>query len=463
MKYLHIFKVIIRNIFRMLWRNPKFTLVLILFIAVLVTVHLYTSPDEPKVAWYDKTGYHLNDSLTNALSDGQHTIKMERYLRKWMARNAIRGISIAIMKDQKLIYCKGIGWADKEKEIPVEAGNIFRIASASKLITAIGIMKLVDEGKLSLKDKVFGPEGILPQFTELGDKRIKDITVRQLLDHTSGFSRRKGDPMFRTADIIKWEQLESTPTPDQLIDFQLRMNLRDKPGKNPQYSNIGYLVLSRVIEQVSGQDYETYLKEHVLIPAGCYDMHLAHNYYEERYPNEVKYYGNSSKDKIESFDGSGEMKLREYGGNNIRGLMGAGAWVASAAEMMRLVASVDGKPNVPDVLSKKSVKEMRRIRSKKDFALGWARYHSKEKALVRTGTMSGTSAFIELRDKGLSFVIITNTSHYTGPRFTNSLINVMHTAMKQVPQWNTNLNLFESTSSSNTDGDADDADNTVKA
>ena len=447
LKCLRIPRNIIRNIFRLLWRNSKFSLLLCVVVAGLYTVNHYTHSEIAISSMMRESGYHLNDTLTNALSDSPHTKKMERYLHNWMAENAIRGASIAIMKDQKLIYCKGLGWADKEKGIKAEAGNIFRIASASKLITAIGIMKLVDDGKLQLSDKVFGPEGILSQFTDLGDKRIKEITVRQLLDHTAGFSRRKGDPMFRTADIMKWEHLMTTPTADQLIDFQLRMKLRDKPGKNPQYSNIGYLILSRVIEEVSGQDYESYIQEHVLIPAGCYDMHLANNYYEERFPNEVKYYGNSSKDQIVSFDGSGEKKLREYGGNNIRGLMGAGAWVASAAELMRLVASVDGKPGVPDILSAKSVKEMKRIRTKKDFALGWARFRPKDGSLVRTGTMSGTSAFIELRKSGLSFVIITNTSHYTGPRFTNSLIQVMHTAMKKVPQWDTKRNLFVSSTS----------------
>ena len=443
--FLHKLKVITRNIFRLLWRNPKFSLPLCLIIAAIITVSHCTGREETPMEKLKASGYHLNDSLTNALCDSENTLKMEKYIHNWMARNAIRGVSIAIMKDQKLIYCKSLGWADKELKIKAEAGNIFRIASASKLITAIGIMKLVDDDKLKLSDKVFGPKGLLPQFTEFGDNRIKDITVRQLLNHTAGFSRRKGDPMFRTADIMKWEHLSTTPTADQLIDFQLRMKLRDKPGGNPQYSNIGYLILSRVIEQVSGQNYESFLQEQVLVPAGCYDMHLANNYYEERFPNEVKYYGCSSKDKISSFDGSGEMRLREYGGNNIRGLMGAGAWVSSSAELMRLVASVDGKPNVPDILSKKSVKEMKRIRSKRDFALGWARYREREGALVRTGTMSGTSAFIELKEKGLSFVIITNTSHYTGPRFTNSLVRMMHEAMKKVPQWDTSRDLFVST------------------
>lgn len=164
MKYLHLIKVILRNILRyilrLLLRNPKYSLVLCLFVLVLTILHHYTNSTEEQTRTDPEEeifGYHLNDSLSNSLSDSKHTLKMERYIRRWMAQNAIRGVSIAIMKDQKLVYCKGLGWADKELEIPVEAGNIFRIASASKLITAVGIMKLVDDGKLSLKDKVFGP------------------------------------------------------------------------------------------------------------------------------------------------------------------------------------------------------------------------------------------------------------------------------------------------------------------
>ena len=296
-------------------------------------------------------GYRLNDSLRNSVSDLPSTAQMERHIRNWMARNNIRGASLAVMKDERLIYCKGFGWADKEREREAEVGDIYRIASASKLITAIGIMKLCDEGRLTLDAKVFGEAGILndPHLLDIKDKRAADITVRQLLNHTSGFSRRLGDPMFRITDIMRWEKMDASPTADQLIAFQLRQRLRDKPGGSAQYSNIGYLVLSRVIEKVSGMGYEEYLQKHVLWPAGCYDMHIARNYYEQRHPHEVKYYGHYPGETIESYDGSGRMLPREYGGNDIEGLQGAGAWVCSAVELLRLVASVDGLDGVPDI------------------------------------------------------------------------------------------------------------------
>ncbi len=420
-----------------------FTLVVaIILVGFVIFIQRSCSTQKVVAVIEEDHGYRLNDSLSNADSDLPTMQKMEKHIERWMARNNIRGASLAVMRNEKLIYCKGFGWADKEQEKAAEVGDIYRIASASKLITAVGIMKLCDEGKLTLDSQVFGAEGILNQFTEIRDKRAKKITVRHLLNHTTGFSRRMGDPMFRIADVIEWEELTTTPTADQLIAFQLGMKLRDNPGGAAQYSNIGYLVLSRIIEKVSGMSYEEYLQSHVLWPAGCYDMHIARNYYKDRYPSEVKYYGHDPNDRIKSYDGTGAMRPREYGGNDITGLQGAGAWVSSAVEMMRLVASIDGNANVPDILSKESVAEMRNITRKGDYALGWARYNAKNGSLVRTGTMSGTCAYIDYRESGISYVFLTNTSHYRGASFTNSIGQMIRDAMNRVNEWPQDRDLF---------------------
>ena len=420
---------------------------LLIVIAVLLTggiIFLTRSCGEQKphaVVTAEEDIFRLNDSLYNRHSELPETKRMEQYIERWMARYNMRGASLAIMKDEKLIYCKGFGWADKEYGEVVEAGSIFRIASASKLITAIGIMRLHDEGRLKLDDKVFGEEGILPYFTDISDKRAKSITVQHLLEHTSGFSRRLGDPMFRTTDIMKWEHMATSPSSDELIAYQLTKRLRCQPGGAMQYSNIGYLVLSRIIEQVAGMSYEEYIREHVLRPAGCYDMHIAANYYEERHPREVKYYGHDPGELIESYDGSGNMRPREYGGNNITGLQGAGAWVASSAELMRLVASVDGEEGVKDILSPESVEIMNGRDGNEGF--GWAYIHNDGYRLVRTGTMSGTCAHIEWRHNGYSFVFLTNTRHYRGSIFTKDNINQMvRTALTRVTEWPEGRDLF---------------------
>lgn len=413
-------------------------MVVLLIGGVIYLRRVLTSPN---IATDDETYYHLNDSLSNEMSNHASTEKMERYILRWMARNDIKGASLAVMQDEKLIYCKGLGWADQEAEREAEAGDIYRIASASKLITAIGIMKLCEEGRLSLDDKVFGERGILSYFTSFKDKRVPNITVRQLLNHTSGLSRIRGDLPFRITDVMEWAGMTSTPSTDELIAFQLSLRLRCAPGAAWQYSNVGYLILSQVIEQVSGVDYQTYIQQNVLFPAGCYDMHLAHNYYEQRYPGEVRYYGHDDEG-IESYDGSGVLRPREYGGNDVRGLKGAGAWVASSAELMRLVASIDGKPGVPDILSTESIEEMKCVDGR---SLGWVDYIPGNKALVRTGTMSGTCAYIYLREKGLSFVFLTNTSHYRGATFTKSIGRMVRDAMVRVKSWPSDIDLFVKT------------------
>ena len=116
------------------------------------------------------------------------------------------------------------------------------------------------------------------------------------------------------------------------------------PGSWEKYSNFGYLLLSEIIEQVSGMSYEEFICKEVLAPAGCFDMHIAGNYYSDKRDNEVRYYTHEGDGKfIEEYNDSGKMVERCYGGNNIPLLSGAGAWCGSPAEIARFVAAIDGE------------------------------------------------------------------------------------------------------------------------
>ncbi len=427
----------------------KLLIVLLMMIAGLTLTIRSCQPAANRhiLAEEEEIRYRLNDSIRNAFCDFKETERMERYIRNWMARYNIRGAQLAIMNNERLIYAKGFGWADQQDSVALEAGDILRIASASKLITAIGIMKLCEEGKLTTDSPVFGPQGILNDsiFLAYKDKRVPKITVHHLLNHTSGFSRRMGDAMFRSADLIRWTGRNRKLTEDEVIAFQLGLRLRDNPGGSAQYSNVGYLVLSRVIEEASGMTYEDYIRKHVLEPAGCYDMQIARNFHHEKHPRETTYYGHAPEDLIESYDGSGLMRPREYGGHNIEGLQGAGAWVCSAAELLRLVASIDGREGVPDILSKESIQKMTTTLRKGDFPYGWARMQAKGGVLTRTGTMSGTSAYIKSRPGGISYVLITNTSSYRGASFTNRIGQMVDNALTRVKEWPKTVDLFNET------------------
>lgn len=378
----------------------------------------------PKAKPLDGISPRLNLLLTNDLSDIPELSGLDRRIRNYMNKWQIKGASLAITRNDSLLYAKGYGWADEENGIEMEPGHIMRMASVSKLITATGIMVLQDKGLLSIKDTVFGPSGILNDslfIRTIKDRNYHKITVEHLLRHQGGFNR---DPLFSSRDVKHQLQLDHAPEKEDFYRLVLSRRLRFIPGSWQRYSNFGYLLLSDIIEKVSGKPYEQFIKEEVLIPAGCYDMHIAGNYYEDRRSNEVRYYTHDGDGKfIEEYNDSGRMVERCYGGNNIPLLSGAGAWCGSPAEISRLVASIDGDPRIPDIISRNSFLQMTEYLDTETFSLGWNDTNP-AKGWSRTGTLSGTSALVKHFPDGECWILITNTSTWKGPgqaRYTDAL------------------------------------------
>ena len=394
-----------------------------LAVLVAVIIVILAIPSEKTVAPHAIRG--INAVITNEMSDCEGLVKMEKDVNVFMQRWQIRGMELAVMRGDSLLYAKGFGWADKEKEEPMRAGTIMRVASVSKLITATGIMKLVEDGKLHLSDKVFGTNGILNDTlytNNIKDKAYFDITVEQLLRHESGLTIRRGDPMFRTRDWMNIYHLKEVPDQEKLTSIAVQKRLGYAPGKSHEYSNFGYLLLSMIIERKTGQPYEKWMQENILEPAGCMDCHLAFNSYEEKLPGETRYHMQDNDPPVPKYDNSADSVVRCYGGNDIRLLKGAGAWVISAPELARFIASIDGKPGVPDILSKKSVREMTAHSEDHKFGLGWNSVDPK-KGWQRTGSLSGTSAYVTVFPNGECWILISNTHAWKGPRFSRTVHN----------------------------------------
>jgi CubicO group peptidase (beta-lactamase class C family) len=384
----------------------------------------------------------INKLLSNDNSNLPQTEKLDRQIENFLRTWRIKGASIAVMKDEKLIYAKGYGWADEEKKIKTDVKHIFRIASVSKLITATAIMKLVEKGEIRLSSKVFGDGGILnsADFSDIRDQRIKNITIENLLRHQAGFTRRYGDPMFSTLEISRRLGIDTIPSKEQIIAFSITKKLGYTPGEGTRYSNLGYLILSEVIEKITGMPYEQYIRDSILIPAGCYDMHLAKNSYTKKYTNEVKYYEPQDQEMVESFDGSGNMVSKCYGGSNIEGLFGAGGWVASPTELLKFVASIDDHPVIKDILSHESICKMTDSGPGR-LPIGWAKTYQ-HGDWVRTGTLSGTSAMLRHQTDGYTWVFVTNTSSWKGSDFPKLIDGFFKKEIKKVSIW-PNRDLFE--------------------
>lgn len=176
-----------------------------------------------------------------------------------LKEDKIAGLSIGIVKDNKIFYTQGYGTRTIGEKQTVDSTTNFLTCSISKLFTATAIMKLVEQGKLKLTDKLID---IMPEF-EMKDERYKEITIYQLLTHTSGVNN-----YFKRNFI--------TPKNDSLALTDFALKLKNKKLKYPPgvelsyktYSNSGYNLLGLVIERVSGKVYADYMEENILEPIG---------------------------------------------------------------------------------------------------------------------------------------------------------------------------------------------------
>jgi CubicO group peptidase (beta-lactamase class C family) len=380
----------------------------------------------------------ISFKLTNELSSNEYTFTIDSVFKEFISGKQIKGASVAVSKNGKLIYAKGFGFANEEDSISVEPRNLFRIASVSKLITAVTIMKLNEEGRIELNDKVFGQNGILndSMFLHYTDTRTEDITVRDLLIHTGGWNGRKSDPIFNSLYIARKMKIKPPVGLDDIIRYQLSEKLDYAPGTKYSYSNFGYTLLGKIIEKITGMSYEDYVQFAVLHPLGIYDMHIGHSFYGESFPNEVKYYDLGKPHECYAYDGSEKLVPIAYGGNNIELLGAAGGWIASAPELLKLIISIDGFESKTDILSDESIDMM--IPSKKSRVkgntIGW-RGTDGYGTWWRTGTLAGSSALIMRHKNEIDWVVLLNTSTKNRSRIHNEISRTMFKALRSVKKW----------------------------
>lgn len=375
--------------------------------------------------------HHLMD---NSMCEYEETRRFDASIHRFMRYWGIRGGSFALMRNDSLLYAKGYGFANTQDSIPCEVKNIFRVASVSKLLTAVAVMHLEETGQLSTQDFVFGEDGILNDslFLDYRDKKIKKVTVEHLLRHTSGFSNPHGDAAFNMELVAKFLDKPLPLSMDDMVLYASKNRLRAAPGGRFNYSNLGYIVLSKVIEKVSGIPYETYIKDSILAPIGCYDIHLANNYSDGFRENEVTYYEVKEAELVPSYDGTDTLVMKSLGGNDVHGLYGAGGWVASPVELLKLVSAINKCPVREDFLTPESIDFMTPY-GKNAKPAGWA--SSSAKFWLRSGSMSGTSAMIKAQKDGYSWVFISNSSSWNGPGLARQMNREITQSLRKVKKW----------------------------
>jgi CubicO group peptidase (beta-lactamase class C family) len=378
----------------------------------------------------------LSYRISNSNSSDSGLMVLDTSIVEFMKQHDIIGASVAISKKGHLVYSKGFGLADIDMNEPVVPHDLFRIASVSKLITAVAIMKLVEDEKLNIDQKVFGPQGILNDsiYLHYQDKRYEEITVRQLLEHTAGWNARKEDPVLNTLYVARVMDVEPPVTIQTVIEYALNKPLAFDPGTKYCYSNLGYCVLGQIIEKVTGTKYEDYVQFAILHPLGIYDMHIGKSFYDERYTSEVRYYDKDENTLVWSYNGSGDLVPVEYGGNDIELLGAAGGWIASAPELAKLMVAIDEFDSRPDILSKNTIDFMTSAQISTHRFIGW-RGSDGYGTWWRTGTLTGTLALIMRQKNEINWVVLLNTTTEKRKRIHNELSRSMFAALRKVKKW----------------------------
>lgn len=199
----------------------------------------------------------------------------ETLMTAFMLRHDIEAGALGIMRNGDIVFERGFGWKDVQRQVALPPDAMMRLASVSKPITAAAIRALVVDGLIQLDDRAFdvgqASGGLLPldPFPTLGDARLADVTVLHLLQHRGGWDRAiAGDLTYREIDIADAMSVASPPGRINTVRYILGQPLEFTPGSSYAYSNIGFLVLGLVIEEVTGRDYLSYVFETVLEPLG---------------------------------------------------------------------------------------------------------------------------------------------------------------------------------------------------
>lgn len=376
----------------------------------------------------------------------------DREVEGFMAERQVPGGALAVVRDRKLVYARGYGWADRERKEPVAAGALFRIASLSKPFTSAAILKLIEGGRLQLETPVFDLLQIEP-FLEKNakpDPRLRVVTVRQCLQHTGGWDRAvSGDPMFQSEKIARALDVPSPARQADIIRYVFGQPLDFDPDTRYAYSNFGYCVLGRVIEKVSGLPYEAYVRRELLQPMGIRSMCLGASLEHQRAAGEVKYYtprNRKGRSVFAEFPGRVPVP---YGTFCLEAMDSHGGWLASAIDLARFAAALDAPPRENCLRSETRhalyapppapvSRETDGSLAAHYYACGWGvRLIGREgKANYwHAGSLPGTYTLLVRRWDGLSWAVLFNQRSEDNKTPDTALDAALHRAADAVVEW----------------------------
>jgi len=353
---------------------------------------------------------------------GPEHVAMRNLALAFMNQFYVPALSVAMVRDGGFVYEGAFGKSDAEHQQQCTDATVFRIASVSKPITSVAIFTLVEQNKVHLSDKVFGPSGILGNDYSKGPYKqyVTDVTVDHLLTHTSGgWSDDSTDPMFRDkgwdfTKLISWT-LENLP-------------LTSPPGERFVYSNFGYCVLGRVIEKITGQSYANYVQQAVLGPCGITDMQIGGDSSKHPAPNEAVYFGQFNEKPYDI---------------NVPRLDSTAGWIASPSDLCRFAFHLGGgSAAAPSILKPETIRVMTTPSpaypqsSPARYARGWMVGDNGAGNWWHNGSLPGSTSILVRLPNGMCWAALINTRTQPSATIDNALDQLVWNMAGQVRAWN---------------------------
>ncbi|MFN8346112.1 MAG: serine hydrolase [Spirosomataceae bacterium] len=355
-------------------------------IAALLTSVLFSAGSLAQVS-VKAVGNHRSGET---IADNDTCRMIDIYLTQLSVDKNFSG-GLLIIKNGKKIFSKGYGWADKARAIPFTPATLASMGSITKAFTATAVMKLVEMGKLTLKDP-------LKKFFVTVPNDKATITIHQLLTHSSGFHE------FLKEDKGDYEKIETAA----FLNRAFAEPLAFTPGQKAVYTNVGMSLLAIIIEQVSGMDYEAFLKKNVLNPIGI--TNIGYHFPVSQPVTIARGYQNG-KDW-----GTHPERFEEAGGGPYWNLKGNGGLEASLDDMFLWANAFTNH----QVLSEQSIRQMFTGHVVEDgtngqFLFGYGCNLSKSRRntdVIGNGGSNGVyfARMLRLPEEGLVLYMVTNES-----------------------------------------------------
>lgn len=269
---------------------------------------------------------------------------VDKLVTDYLRSNQLPGMSLAVAYRGKLFYAKGYGYSDIETMTSLKPDQPMRIGQLARTFTGTAIFKLVDQGKLKLDEKVFDILKTKP-FKGINDPNLPNITVAHLLHDTAGFDQEAFDPFDSPRTICRNLKIGLPLKNDQIISFMMSETLGRPPGAERHYSNFGFMLLAKIIEEKSKTSFESFVFEHIFKQLGMNSMITAESLPENRPMNEVSYYARSGQLVSQIAEGPNLLRYTKIpdGGADMKHHKGWGDWAGSATDMVKFATAVRTK------------------------------------------------------------------------------------------------------------------------